>query len=636
MSSQVVRVQGFNKGSLGAIGKEVERDKDDLLENRNEDIDKNRTHMNEYYKHSKNGLYGEWKDVCKGLNVVNAENLKKNATAFEGMIVTSNKEFFEEMGYVPGQEPPEQVKEYFEKSYEFAKKEIGFNGTDQNILSAVVHYDETTPHLQLYYVPVVDSWKDKVYEKDENGKVMKNENGSPIQARDDKGKIIYNDVKNSEERRLNRTQFWQNKGGKNSYSQMQDRYYEQVSKEYGLGRGEKGSTKEHTTKAQWEAKNKKEELTSLNQEKEKLENEIKDTKSECERLKKIDTSVNLKAEKNKLMFYDPKEVEAIKDQNKALKIENGDVKGQVKALEKKVEGLQNKLSKAENDLDQVEPQLERLKDLESENKELQGYIKRQPKLKKAFESFETQKNNAYAYGKTMLIAQDNWLKANEERRKSTDHTYKLETGFKECQKNIDDLHSRQGIINSSVTRLKDLQGQLDELQGKWLKGKDKKSLQEQIEHEDGILKNLSDKLMSVYKTVPNKIDDTIKYLEIKKDEYSQAKLNQNNYTKQQEVLAAQAIKDYKYNKTISEIQEPGFREISIRHSQRIKLSYNEEPNFRIDKKDRPWILERTENENPNIIEHVKEYFKYQDQQKLDIEKRELELAKKEYDHDLEW
>ena len=447
---------------------------------------------------------------------------------------------------------------------------------------------------------------------------------------------IYNDVKNSEERRLNRTQFWQNKGGKNSYSQMQDRYYEQVSKEYGLGRGEKGSTKEHTTKAQWEAKNKKEELTSLNQEKEKLENEIKDTKSECERLKKIDTSVNLKAEKNKLMFYDPKEVEAIKDQNKALKIENGDVKGQVKALEKKVEGLQNKLSKAENDLDQVEPQLERLKDLESENKELQGYIKRQPKLKKAFESFETQKNNAYAYGKTMLIAQDNWLKANEERRKSTDHTYKLETGFKECQKNIDDLHSRQGIINSSVTRLKDLQGQLDELQGKWLKGKDKKSLQEQIEHEDGILKNLSDKLMSVYKTVPNKIDDTIKYLEIKKDEYSQAKLNQNNYTKQQEVLAAQAIKDYKYNKTISEIQEPGFREISIRHSQRIKLSYNEEPNFRIDKKDRPWILERTENENPNIIEHVKEYFKYQDQQKLDIEKRELELAKKEYDHDLEW
>ena len=79
MSSQVVRVQGFSKGSLGAISKEVERDENDLLKNRNNDIDKSRTHLNEFFKHTKNGMYGEWKDVCKNLNISNSNNLKKNA-----------------------------------------------------------------------------------------------------------------------------------------------------------------------------------------------------------------------------------------------------------------------------------------------------------------------------------------------------------------------------------------------------------------------------------------------------------------------------------------------------------------------------------------------------------------------------
>lgn len=193
MSCQVVRVQNFSKGSLGGIGKEVEREEKDLLENRNQDIDKNRTHLNEFYKHTENGMYAEFKKVSKALNISNAENLKKNATTFEGMIITLDKEYFEKLGYVPGQEPPGKVKEFFDKSYEFAIQEIGLKGTDKNILCASVHYDETTPHLQLYYIPVVDSWKEKVYEKDENGKVLKNENGSPIKARDDKGKIIYRD-----------------------------------------------------------------------------------------------------------------------------------------------------------------------------------------------------------------------------------------------------------------------------------------------------------------------------------------------------------------------------------------------------------------------------------------------------------
>jgi hypothetical protein len=313
MSSQVVRVQSFSKGSLGGIGKEVEREEKDLLENRNQDIDKSRTHLNEFYKHTENGMYAEFKKVSKDLNISNAENLKKNATAFEGMVITSDKEYFEKLGYVPGQEPPSKVKEFFAKSYEFAKQEIGFKGTDKNILCASVHYDETTPHLQLYYIPVVDSWKEKIYEKDENGKVLKNENGSPIQARDGKGKIIYRDVTDSEERRINRTQFWQNKGGKTSYTQMQDRYYEQMSKEYGLGRGEKGSTREHTTKQEWEQQKLTKEIVAKRKELSLVEKQIDKLKGELEYSKDGSVLVPQLATKTKTA--------EIQEQNRALKRE---------------------------------------------------------------------------------------------------------------------------------------------------------------------------------------------------------------------------------------------------------------------------------------------------------------------------
>ena len=81
------------------------------------------------------------------------------------MIITSDTAFFEQLGWKKGEETPYAVMEFFNRCYEFALQEIGYKGTDKNILSAVIHLDETTPHLQLYYIPIVDTAKKKVYEK---------------------------------------------------------------------------------------------------------------------------------------------------------------------------------------------------------------------------------------------------------------------------------------------------------------------------------------------------------------------------------------------------------------------------------------------------------------------------------------
>lgn len=184
---------------------------------------------------------------------------KENSVAFEGMIITSDSSFFERLGYVPGRPPPPEVKGFFESAYKFALYCIGYHGTDQNILSAVVHYDETTPHLQLYYLPLVDTAKKKIYALTEDGKVARNEKGSPIQLKDKDGKSVY-EYARLEQPKLCSSDFWAERGGQHSYGNMQDEFYDRVSVRYGLERGEVGSNRKHTTKYEWQMNQRQAEL----------------------------------------------------------------------------------------------------------------------------------------------------------------------------------------------------------------------------------------------------------------------------------------------------------------------------------------------------------------------------------------
>ena len=261
ISYQVVRIEQFNKGSLGKIGGETERTS---KHHRNEDIDSERTPLNLYFKRSEGGLTAQWKKTMNELNATFRE--KKKSVAFEGMIITSGTEFFERLGWEKGEETPYAVMEFFNRCYEFALREIGYKGTDKNILSAVIHLDEKTPHLQLYYIPIVDTAKKKVYEKGADGKVLRNEKGSPIQKKDEHGKSVYEYV-SLEQPKLCSSDFWGERGGQLSYGNLQDSFHEQIGVHYGLDRGEVGSNKKHTTKYQWQKAQQEAELASLEQEK---------------------------------------------------------------------------------------------------------------------------------------------------------------------------------------------------------------------------------------------------------------------------------------------------------------------------------------------------------------------------------
>ena len=249
------------------------------MHNRNEDIDSERTPLNLYFKRSEGGLTAQWKKTMQELNATFRE--KKKSVAFEDMIITSDTEFFEWFGWKKGEGTPYAVMEFFNRCYEFALQEIGYKGTDKNILSAVIHMDEKTPHLQLYYIPIVDTAKKKVYEKGADGKVLRNEKGSPIQKKDERGKSVYEYVP-LEQLKLCSSDFWSERGGQLSYGNMQDSFHEQIGVHYGLDRGEVGSNKKHTTKYQWQKAQQEAELANLEAEKVHAEEVIEQAQTAVE------------------------------------------------------------------------------------------------------------------------------------------------------------------------------------------------------------------------------------------------------------------------------------------------------------------------------------------------------------------
>ena len=254
ISYQVLRIEKFSKGDLGKIGAETERT---ARRHRNEDIDSERTPLNYYFKKSEDGLNAQWKQTMQGLNATFKET--KKAVAFEGVIITSDKTFFEERGYVPSEPLPLELQKFFADSYAFLKRQIGYRGGDQNILSAAVHLDETTPHLQLYYIPVVDEGRKKVYAKGADGKVLRNEKGSPVQEKDKNGRSLYERTQ-LEQPKVCSSEFWEQRGAQGSFGNLQDEFHEQVARYYGLERGEVGSSKKHTTKYQWQKQQQEQEL----------------------------------------------------------------------------------------------------------------------------------------------------------------------------------------------------------------------------------------------------------------------------------------------------------------------------------------------------------------------------------------
>lgn len=204
MSYIVAHMERINKVGLGGMQIHNQRERDSHT---NPDIDHSRTRLNYDLKNSTKINYVEKvKEILKS-EYKGKKAVRKDAVHMVSVIVTSDSDFFERIG-----EPAS--KDFFKQAYEWLSKKYG----EQNVISATVHMDEKTPHMHFAFVPLTED-----------------------------GRLSAKDVI----------------GGKKDLQRFQDEIAYYIGKEFGLERGERGTSNHHLTEYEFKIKSKQEQLATL-------------------------------------------------------------------------------------------------------------------------------------------------------------------------------------------------------------------------------------------------------------------------------------------------------------------------------------------------------------------------------------
>ena len=140
MAYAILRFAKHKGGASKALSAHHERTKEIYASN--PDIDKNRT-MQNYHLIAPRWSYGQ--EIRHRIRMAGCR-VRRDSVKFVETLITTSPEF--------AKAHESEMPEYFERALGFLKERVG----EENIISAVVHMDEKTPHLHLCFVPLT---KDK-------------------------------------------------------------------------------------------------------------------------------------------------------------------------------------------------------------------------------------------------------------------------------------------------------------------------------------------------------------------------------------------------------------------------------------------------------------------------------------------
>ncbi len=351
MSYAIFRVEPINKlKDLGQIGAHNGRLKEAYKSN--PDIDKSKSSENVHlvplsnsnYHNSYMKLVSDYKIQHDKKQETERENRKKsfnqmlddsNSVVADELLFTSDKEFFKDMS-------KDEIIKWANACMDFVYEDIGYS--KNQVLNAVIHLDEKTPHLHCVVVPLI-----KKYDK------------------------------RSKQEKLTISKKYYMKD-KQYLSTLQDRYHERMLKNgYDLDRGIKNSDNEHIDIKQYKKITRK-----LNLE---LESKNKKLTGAMEELE-------TKMLSNKEMVFDKEYVKIKKDTfdsmnkviNKAKKVM--DIKPKIQKVYSEVDEYAKSYRYLENENTNIKKEVKYLRNqnykLKQENKDLMTYIKAILKIIKEF------------------------------------------------------------------------------------------------------------------------------------------------------------------------------------------------------------------------------------------------------------
>lgn len=273
----IMRTEKRKKSDVGGIQQENNRTAD----NYNNRVELGMDVLNVQLIHSNNWM----RDIQREIDTAGARARSNSVVALD-TVYTASPEFFQGR-------TNEENDAYFKDCLRFHQKQFG------HVVSAVIHYDESTPHLHIISVPLTADGR--------------------LSARD----VI---------------------GNKKKMSQTQDAFFEHVGKQYGLERGQQldgQEKKKHISAQEWE-------LQQLKKEKQELIQEltaIKQGKSMAqERAQKArERAQALEAKEKSIEFS----LIRVKGEYERLNDELKNTKAEYRHLQKQIEQLKDFLTTAE-------------------------------------------------------------------------------------------------------------------------------------------------------------------------------------------------------------------------------------------------------------------------------------------------
>lgn len=268
-------MEKYKRGDIVGIERENERN-ENYKSTRNPQIDKSRTHLN-YHTLPHEKKYLSFIDE-RIKELAPKRKIKDDAVLITSFILGSDKEFFDGITH-------ETQKRFFDDCTEFFSERYG----KENVVSAVVHLDESTPHLHFNLMPVT------------GGRLCAKELFDRIALRE-----------------------------------LQTDFYEIVGKKYGLKRGKEGSTAKHLDTVAFKTKKMTEAAEAKIREAEKAQTAAKPVKEllesyESARSEKIPFSG--KKKETEIIALRMKNSE-LEKKNDILAKDNGDLYNELKKKEK--------------------------------------------------------------------------------------------------------------------------------------------------------------------------------------------------------------------------------------------------------------------------------------------------------------
>lgn len=241
----IMRVEKRGRSAVYGIQIENNRDIEHLRDFDRSDIDWSKTDNNDHIIQSDN-----WnKEISKQIKSSGCKERKNSIVMLDGLF-TSSPEWF-------SQHTKEEIDKYFDDCLNFYTKEY-CQGDRSRIINCVVHWDESTPHMHVSSVPLISD-----------------ERGTRLSARD----VM---------------------GGRTEYRHRQTMFYEQVSKQYGLERGEITNRPEerrkHLSVQEYKSMVLDSELKQLKEQKDQSIDDRDEARQELTRLKRQLQSVQLQVQ----------------------------------------------------------------------------------------------------------------------------------------------------------------------------------------------------------------------------------------------------------------------------------------------------------------------------------------------------